>query len=297
MADSHLLELLSRAGRTKILFLGQCDTGKTILLEEVGKHLARSSSVAVVDADVGQSHIGPPTTIGWARLNEDFTSWLDLEPQAMYFVGSTSPHYHLLPTALGTLRISGRAAITADQVLIDTPGFVLGESARALFWHIIDSLQPEFVVAVQRADELQHILDAYRGASWPEVVETSPSPACVEKTREDRTDYRESLFHRYFASSHEIEICWDDVPVRARGLIDHSTEPDVINRLVSLRNATGEDIALGTITRLSLDRHTLTLRTPLAPNRVVACVVFGSVRLTPEGREIPWPEGTRLPIP
>jgi len=46
----------------KVLLLGAADTGKTTLMGALVERLARRRPTAVVDADIGQSHIGPPTT-------------------------------------------------------------------------------------------------------------------------------------------------------------------------------------------------------------------------------------------
>ncbi len=297
MPDAAFLESIAAARRLRVLFVGQCDSGKTTLVAQAARHALRNASVSVVDADVGQSHIGPPTTIAWAKADQPFDSLSDLKMESMYFVGSTSPQFHLLPTALGTIKIVSRAACAADKVLIDTPGFIRGEAARQLLWHIVDSVQPEIVVAVQQAGELQHILSPYARSSSPHVIEIPQSPDCVEKTREQRTEYREALFRRYFADSAELTLCWDDAPVKSRGVIDECTALSTLHRLVSLRSSAGEDMALGIITGVDPANHRLVIRTPWAVASMPASVVLGSLRLTPDGKEIPWPEGTSLPVP
>ena len=297
MTDAELLRRIAAKRRLKVLFIGQCDSGKTTLIAQAARHNLSRSSVSIVDADVGQSHIGPPTTIGWARVTEGFTSLSDLKGESMYFVGSTSPQYHLLPTALGILKMTARAACAADKVLIDTPGFVRGEAARRLFWHVIDSLQPEIVVAVQQFDELDHIISAYTGSSWPQVIRVAPSPRCVQKTRQQRAEHREALFRKYFAGSRDITLCWDEIPVRARAIIDENTAPAIVDRLISLRDSIGEDVALGIISRVDPEKHEFAVRAPLAESSSLASAVLGSIRLTPDGKEIPWPEGTTVPVP
>ena len=52
------------------LVLGASDTGKTTLVETLAGKLAEAGPVAVVDADIGQSHIGPPATVGWAMAGK-----------------------------------------------------------------------------------------------------------------------------------------------------------------------------------------------------------------------------------
>ena len=55
------------------LILGGSDTGKTTLAAALTKLLAKHQPVGIVDADIGQSHIGPPTTAGWAVVDNPQT--------------------------------------------------------------------------------------------------------------------------------------------------------------------------------------------------------------------------------
>ena len=48
--------------------IGEVNSGKTTLVARLASALfARGRSVGVLDADVGQSEIGPPTTVGLGR--------------------------------------------------------------------------------------------------------------------------------------------------------------------------------------------------------------------------------------
>ena len=51
------------------LLLGAADTGKTTLASALAETAAAKSSVAMVDADIGQSHIGPPSAVGWVVID------------------------------------------------------------------------------------------------------------------------------------------------------------------------------------------------------------------------------------
>ena len=60
------------------LVLGAADTGKTTLAEAIARRAASSGPVGVIDADIGQSHIGPPTTVGWALVDRPDVSFSQL---------------------------------------------------------------------------------------------------------------------------------------------------------------------------------------------------------------------------
>ena len=87
--------------RCVIVLIGGSDTGKTTLVERIADWLAGSGTVAVVDSDMGQSHIGPPTTIGWGLVKSEFAHWNSIKTESFYFIGATSPYRNLLPTVVG----------------------------------------------------------------------------------------------------------------------------------------------------------------------------------------------------
>ena len=75
-----------------ILVLGSVDTGKTTLVTYLANSLVkRGKRVAIVDADVGQSDIGPPTTIGLGLVESPIKKMREAKRLAMYFVGAISP--------------------------------------------------------------------------------------------------------------------------------------------------------------------------------------------------------------
>ena len=70
------------------IVIGASDAGKTTLVAALGSELAsRGARVGVVDSDVGQSEIGPPTTVGLGRIPTRITRLSDAEPIAFQFVG------------------------------------------------------------------------------------------------------------------------------------------------------------------------------------------------------------------
>ena len=66
-----LLDVLEREKGIAII-LGATDTGKSTLAKFLITHLCKQGlKVALVDADIGQSFLGPPTTIGLAVFKSD----------------------------------------------------------------------------------------------------------------------------------------------------------------------------------------------------------------------------------
>lgn len=135
------------------IVIGTSDTGKTMLVTRLAGQLAsRGLRVAVVDADLGQSEIGPPTTIGLGRVDGPLPRLAAAHVEALYFVGATSAAHALRATALGTGAMVARArAAGFDRVLVDTSGLIAPGLGGALKEAKIRAVDPDLLVCLQRA--------------------------------------------------------------------------------------------------------------------------------------------------
>jgi polynucleotide 5'-hydroxyl-kinase GRC3/NOL9 len=196
-----------------ILLLGGTDTGKTTFLTWLTNTLLASERrIAIVDADVGQSSLGPPTTIGLGVVAQPLQNLQELSPTALYFVGSTSPRGHLLPMVVGTKRMVERAQrIKVDQVIIDTCGFISADGGQALKHYQIDLVNPDVVVCLQRAQECEPILLALRYRRRPRILRLQASSAIRRRSMEERRLHRERALRKYLAKSKTVTLSWDDL--------------------------------------------------------------------------------------
>lgn len=211
--------IMARDARV-ILVIGETDTGKTSFTTHLadtllGHHL----SVAVVDADLGQSDIGPPTTVGLGRLRPPVERLADAEVVGLYFVGSTSPQGHLLPTVLGTRMMTEKALrLGFDRVIVDTSGLVQGEMGRLLKQHKIDLVDPDLVLCLQRNGECEHILRPYGAGSRPEVLRLASSGATRRRSQEERRQNRERSLQAYFQAARTVHLDLSRVVLRQPAL-------------------------------------------------------------------------------
>jgi len=265
-----------------IMLIGGSDTGKTRLVEELLSLLSKDFKVGVVDADIGQSHLGPPTTIAWGCIKGDFRDWQSILVEDFYFVGDISPSGNLLPTLAGAKIISDIAKQKVDKLLIDTTGMVRGGTGKALKICKIDIIQPQVILALEREGELNHILISLRGMKVPRVF-IIPVPSQVrQKTYLERVRYREERFKSYFRNIQRIILSEDNISLRGLGGENYLYN----NCLISLRNNKGKDLALGIIDGVDRKRRKISILTPLKENEKVAGIVLGRVKINVEGKEI-----------
>jgi len=204
----------ARAGGM-FLLLGATDSGKSTLATILAHHArAAGRRVAVVDADVGQSSIGPPTCVGMTQVLGELSSLDALQAEAIDFVGSASPVGHLLQCAASTKMMAVAARSTgADTLIIDTTGLISGASARALKVAKVRLLDPDFIVAVQAEDEVEHLLAPYRQRARPRVFRLPRSRAVRPRSREERAARRQRKLAAYFAQANSVELPWEQVPI------------------------------------------------------------------------------------
>ncbi len=191
-----------------IMVVGTVDTGKTTFCTLLARTLfERGWRVSVVDADLGQSDIGLPTTIGMGLVTKPIAHLREVPCQAAYFVGAISPVGHLLSVVTGTKLMVERAlALGANAVVVDTDGLVHGGVGVALKQHIFELLRPTHIVLLQRHRELEVFRRQWDGVIWTKVLSVPVPEAVGEKTREQRRQFREQRFREWLMQCGEFML-------------------------------------------------------------------------------------------
>ena len=139
----------------KILFIGDTDTGKTTLLKKFAKTLIfQKIPVSIVDCDIGQSFIGPPTTISFIKLKKKVYNFFPF-PEKFYFTGVISPADNIV-SFLGGIEKMSKICERGNngKILIDTTGFIKDNLAIEVKIHKIEIFSPDFIILLERKDEL-----------------------------------------------------------------------------------------------------------------------------------------------
>jgi polynucleotide 5'-kinase involved in rRNA processing len=274
--DEVIARAVSRRGVT--MLVGGLDSGKSTLARRIAHAgIEAGLSVGLLDADVGQSTIGPPTTVG-LRLCRDAA---DLGPASLAradhlaFVGSISPQGHLLPLVTGARLLLDRARDAgADLVVVDTTGLVSGVYGQVLKFHKVGVLQPDLVVGLARGEELEPLLGVVRRFHATEVVSLGVHPDVVPTSVEQRAQNREESMRRYFAGPLQRWRVKPTVFMPALPALFDLTTLDHI--VVGLSDGKGQCIGVGYLEHLS-DEGALRLISPVAD--APKALILGSVRL------------------
>ena len=274
--DEVLRRALSARGVT--VLLGGLDTGKTTFARRIAAAAVDAGlRAAMVDADVGQSTIGPPGTVGLRMIR----SRSDLEPEvlskadALAFVGSTSPQGHLLQLVAGTRVVLDRArAEGADVAVVDTTGLVSGVYGQVLKYNKLAVLAPDLVVGLARGEELEPLLGVVRRFFAAEVVSLRVHPDVAPTSVEQRATNREDAMRGYFDGQLQR---WRVKPTVFMPSLPALFDLAALDRiLVGLSDGKGTCIGVGYLEYVA-DERALRLISPVpeAPK----ALILGSVRL------------------
>jgi polynucleotide 5'-hydroxyl-kinase GRC3/NOL9 len=198
-----------------VMVVGDADAGKTTFCTQLANAAVRRAvSTAIVDADIGQSEIGAPGTIGMGVVNEPIEVMSDVKPKRLHFVGATSPVSHLMECCVGARRMVDAAREQrADLVILDTTGLVDGYLGRKLKTCKVDLIRPDYVVAIQRRREVEHLLAPFSRMDSIKIRRLIASDQARRKPQEFRAARRRANFNRHFndAPGHMIRL--DDVSI------------------------------------------------------------------------------------
>ena len=187
-----------------VLLLGGIETGKTSFGVELARRATESGiPTAIVDADIVQSTVGPPTTVGlkFCAGVTDFSTEGLRTADALAFVGALAPKGHLLPLVVGTSKLVQRAREAGCRlIIVDTTSLVSGMYGQTLKFYKMEIVQPDVVLAFERGGELEPIIGNAKRFTPAEVIEVQADQPDAMRSAEDRITFREQQFAAYFAA-------------------------------------------------------------------------------------------------
>lgn len=266
-----------RKQKCTALFIGATDSGKTTLVKYLAKRLIKETvKVSIVDTDVGQSTLGLPGTISM----KVFSNEKDIDNfrfEKMFFVGSINPAKKISLMMDGSRRMVDICREKSEIILVDTTGLVSGEIGRALKIGKIKAIKPEYVIAIQRHDELEHILKLVENISI-QRIKASLMAKC--RAKENRMKYREKKFLDYFNEKRvsEFLLHQHDVGFFYNGKSFSLKRGDFKDGTIIGLNHNDDTMALGLIVEITGD--SLIFKSPIKSLRGINRVLFSEMTIS-----------------
>jgi len=219
------------AGENKpavIMIVGAIDVGKTSFCAYLANMALRKKlRVTFVDADLGQSDLGPPSTIGSCQITKPIRDPFEIEAEDIRFIGVTSPSSALSEAISGITEMTGKALkLGTDLLIVNTDGWVDGEDAVRYKLTVAKRIKPSMLIGIQEQSELTFLLGAL-----PEVqsIAVESSPSVRKRDREERKLLRELGYKKYLkgAAVQSFPLNW----VRVSGVPFGSGGPPSRSRM------------------------------------------------------------------
>jgi polynucleotide 5'-kinase involved in rRNA processing len=278
--DEAIAKLAARPGR--VFVVGGVDSGKTTFAQRLVRAGLEAGNVgAIVDADLAQSTIGPPGTVGLKIVREQ----ADLESDsfdALAFVGAMSPRNHFLPLVTGTAKLVMRAIeIGARLIVVDTSGLIDGVAGQMLKLTKAELCRPHHVVALHHGGELEPIAGVLERFLSLDVISLDVHPEIGNRSVDDRVSYREARMGAFLGGPGGDQMNrWRVKPTVFMPSLPPFFELEELDGLlVGVDNGQGDCLGLGI---LEYREDTLRLLTPVSEG--IRALRLGSVRVTPDGK-------------
>jgi len=178
--------------------IGGGDAGKTTLCTFLANSLlSEGRRVAVVDADIGQTDLGPPTTMAAADITRHAVNLSEVEPSERLFIGLTSPGRVKGKVIRSVKRLAAFHAGRRKLVIVNTDGWVKGSEAVTYKVQMLNELKPEIALGIGSTDDTSQILQA---ANFTALLAGSPD-IIKERTQVDRRELRALGYQKYLAGA------------------------------------------------------------------------------------------------
>ena len=194
------------------IVIGKTDSGKSTLCKYlIHTWTASGKRVGYVDSDLGQSTLGLPTTVSLKIFNTPPHQSNYANPSHLHFVGNTAPEGFLVQTLHAVKTMVDKSHQQGSQTtLVDTTGFIDGPVARVLKLHKIEMLRPQWILALQAEDEMEHLLKGYEKMGW-QVIRLVCSKQVVTRSQAERQRYRSEKYKAYFKRAKIVDCSTNKV--------------------------------------------------------------------------------------
>ncbi|MHB2019142.1 MAG: Clp1/GlmU family protein [Candidatus Xenobia bacterium] len=265
-----------------VMVVGPVHVGKSTFIRWLANEsVAAGARTAILDADVGQSHVGPPGTIGLATVKRPFQEYAELVPTALAFVGALSPAGSEEPAVNGLARLLKLARRQGHQLLIvNTTGYVATEFKLSE----VRAVQPDHLVCMHHGVELDLLEERVRSEMVSvQVHDAVAAEKAKKKSEQMRAEVREEAFVSYFRTAR----VWEIRPVQARvQSVRGPAAPWIAGTLVGLLDGTGVCHGIGIAMPLSRD-GLFRVFSPIATTGNIHRILMGAY-VVPEEKLKAW---------
>jgi len=277
---------LLRQSRGLAVILGDVDLGKSTLSTYLANvcfdHGIRTR---IIDGDIGQADIGPPTTISSSTVSNHILSLQDLRPERSHFIGDTSPSSVTAKLVQSITHLKDEISGRSEVIILNTDGWVRDEEAVSYKLQLLHSLRPNLVLGLNSDKELDPILEQQQCTT----LRLEVSSYARTRTREERKKTREEGYRRFFQNPKQQNFNLNSIKLR---MFNKSRQQRIDQdstykgTLAGLLDEEGMLLSIGRIARIQNGIVRVTTTTGEKPRIVELGAVILSSRFDEVGYEL-----------
>lgn len=204
LSDQVLTLAAKKKAITTVMLVGDTDTGKSTLSIYLANMAIRNGLIpSIIDGDIGQGDLAPPTAIGAAVLSKQLVDLRDVNASQFEFIGGISPigFESLIAKKLRSIFDRIRTSSLANICIVNTDGYVRnsGLQYKAM---IAEELQPDAVICLGENVELFERQRQHKAVSYQILCARRSSH--VYKSRFERLNRRLDQFLRFVGHGSSI---------------------------------------------------------------------------------------------
>ena len=267
-----------RHSRGLAVILGDVDSGKSTLCTYLANTcLGHGGQTSIIDGDVGQADIGPPTTTSSSTVTKHIINLQELRPERSYFIGDTSPSSTPDKLVQSITHLRDKISTGSGIIILNTDGWVREDEAVEHKRQLLDSLRPDLVLALSLDHELDHILELQNRPTLP----LEASSFALTRTREERKKAREEGYRRFLKNPKHMDLRLNTIKLRMFNAPQQQRLDQITpyrGTITGLLDENGELLSIGRIERIGNGIVRITTSTEETPRTVELGAVVLSTR-------------------
>jgi polynucleotide 5'-hydroxyl-kinase GRC3/NOL9 len=240
---NEAVEKILKMKNPKAIVIGDIDSGKsTFCTYLINKMIDKGIEPIVIDADIGQADLGPPTTIGLGIAKDYVLSLSSLSVEKLFFVGHTSPSLVKEKVINGIKKLIETTHGLNAPILINTDGWIIGEEAISYKIKMLDEISPDIIIGIAKDNELSQIISSRKENS----IVIKASEMVKKRSKGERRMFREQKYWNYLKNAQTFWLKVDELEINGlelkKGKILSKEELNEFSKALSLNVLYGEDL-------------------------------------------------------
>jgi len=198
----NIIKSILKSNRKRIIIIGPSDTGKsTLTLFLANKLISKGLKPLIIDSDIGQGELSPPTCIGAAIISKQTIDLAEVNPNYINFIGSIQPIGYESRIINCIKRSYDKLSKNSNITLINTDGYI-GNNKNNYKIDLIEKIEPDCIICMGESDQIKDffktIKEKYLNKSNIQILQGRSPYKVIQKSVYDRREKRLLKYSKLF---------------------------------------------------------------------------------------------------